>query len=208
MASIDLASPTVSAGGSASAQAKQRVADGVAGLKSYGLLYGSSPVMLDLYEQIERVASTDATALIIGESGTGKELIARTIHDQSSRREAPFVAVNCGAIPGELIEAELFGHEKGSFTGAVQGRVGYFEHANGGTLFLDEVTEMAPVRQVKLLRALETGTFYRVGGNELISGNVRVITRLAREGFQTWRGARSRARREGARRGVLDQPES
>ena len=181
MASIDLASPTVSAGGNASALAKQRVADGIVGLKSYGLLYGSSPVMLDLYQQIERVAGTDATALIIGESGTGKELIARTIHDQSSRKDAPFVAVNCGAIPDELIEAELFGHEKGSFTGAVQGRVGYFEHANGGTLFLDEITEMAPVRQVKLLRALETGTFYRVGGNDLISGNVRVIAATNRD---------------------------
>lgn len=109
--------------------------------------------MMELYSQIERVAATDATALIIGESGTGKELIARTIHDQSARREAPFVAVNCGAIPDNLIEPELFGHEKGSFTGAVQGRLGYFEHANGGTLFLDEVTEMSPVRQVKLLRA-------------------------------------------------------
>ena len=85
--------------------------------------------------------------------------------------------MNCGAIPDNLIEAELFGHEKGSFTGAVQGRVGYFEHANGGTLFLDEITEMSPVRQVKLLRALETGTFYRVGGNELISCNVRVDRR-------------------------------
>ncbi|WP_345813295.1 sigma-54 dependent transcriptional regulator [Paraburkholderia sp. PREW-6R] len=179
MASIDLDSPTVS-GGNASSQAKQR-AEGVAGLKSYGLLYGSSPVMLDLYEQIERVAGTDATALIIGESGTGKELIARTIHDKSTRKDAAFVAVNCGAIPDELIEAELFGHEKGSFTGAVQGRVGYFEHANGGTLFLDEITEMAPVRQVKLLRALETGTFYRVGGNELISGNVRVIAATNRD---------------------------
>ncbi|MFM0734577.1 sigma-54 dependent transcriptional regulator [Paraburkholderia sediminicola] len=181
MASIDLDSPTVTTGGNAPAQAKQRVADGIAGLKSYGLLYGSSPVMLDLYEQIERVASTDATALIIGESGTGKELIARTIHDQSSRKDAPFVAVNCGAIPDELIEAELFGHEKGSFTGAVQGRIGYFEHANGGTLFLDEITEMAPVRQVKLLRALETGTFFRVGGNELIRGDVRVIAATNRD---------------------------
>ncbi|MGE8473850.1 MAG: sigma 54-interacting transcriptional regulator, partial [Paraburkholderia hospita] len=92
-----------------------------------------------------------------------------------------FVAVNCGAIPDELIEAELFGHEKGSFTGAVQGRIGYFEHANGGTLFLDEVTEMAPVRQVKLLRALETGTFYRVGGTELIRGDVRVIAATNRD---------------------------
>ena len=154
MASIDLDSPTVTAGGNAAARGKSRVTDGVAGLKSYGLLYGSSPVMLDLYDQIERVASTDATALVIGESGTGKELIARTIHDHSARKDAPFIAVNCGAIPDELIEAELFGHEKGSFTGAVQGRIGYFEHANGGTLFLDEITEMAPVRQVKLLRAL------------------------------------------------------
>ncbi|MGF6600148.1 DNA-binding NtrC family response regulator [Paraburkholderia sp. GAS448] len=181
MASIGLDSPAVVAGDGASAQTKQRIAGEVAGLKSYGLLYGSSPVMLELYEQIERVAATDATALIIGESGTGKELIARTIHEHSARREAPFIAVNCGAIPDELIEAELFGHEKGSFTGAVQGRVGYFEHANGGTLFLDEVTEMAPVRQVKLLRALETGTFFRVGGTELIHGDVRVVAATNRD---------------------------
>jgi len=181
MASIDLDSPAVASGGNPPAQTKQRITGEVAGLKSYGLLYGSSPVMLELYEQIERVAATDATALIIGESGTGKELIARTIHERSARREAPFIAVNCGAIPDELIEAELFGHEKGSFTGAVQGRIGYFEHANGGTLFLDEVTEMAPVRQVKLLRALETGTFFRVGGNELISGDVRVIAATNRD---------------------------
>ncbi|TDN66918.1 sigma-54 dependent transcriptional regulator [Paraburkholderia sp. BL10I2N1] len=181
MASIDLDSPAVVSADGASAQTKQRIAGEVAGLKSYGLLYGSSPAMLELYEQIERVAATDATALIIGESGTGKELIARTIHERSARREAPFIAVNCGAIPDELIEAELFGHEKGSFTGAVQGRVGYFEHANGGTLFLDEVTEMAPVRQVKLLRALETGTFFRVGGTELIHGDVRVIAATNRD---------------------------
>ena len=181
MASIGLDSPAVVAGDGTSAQTKQRIAGEVAGLKSYGLLYGSSPAMLELYEQIERVAATDATALIIGESGTGKELIARTIHEHSARREAPFIAVNCGAIPDELIEAELFGHEKGSFTGAVQGRVGYFEHANGGTLFLDEVTEMAPVRQVKLLRALETGTFFRVGGTELIHGDVRVIAATNRD---------------------------
>ncbi len=181
MASIDLDSPTVAPDGDAAAQEKPRTTEGVAGLRSYGLLYGSSPVMVDLYEQIERVASTDATALIIGESGTGKELIARTIHDHSARKNAPFVAVNCGAIPDELIEAELFGHEKGSFTGAVQGRIGYFEHANGGTLFLDEITEMAPVRQVKLLRALETGSFYRVGGNELIHSDVRVIAATNRD---------------------------
>ena len=181
MASIDLDTPAVASGDKPPAQPKQRITGEVAGLKSYGLLYGSSPVMLELYEQIERVAATDATALIIGESGTGKELIARTIHERSARREAPFIAVNCGAIPDELIEAELFGHEKGSFTGAVQGRIGYFEHANGGTLFLDEVTEMAPVRQVKLLRALETSTFFRVGGNELIHGDVRVIAATNRD---------------------------
>ncbi len=150
-------------------------------LESYGMLYGASPAMLELFEQIERVAATDATVLIVGESGTGKELVARTIHDRSSRRDQPFVAVNCGAIPDNLIEAELFGHERGSFTGAVQGRAGYFEHANGGTLFLDEVTEMMPVRQVKLLRALETGTFYRVGGTELLHSDVRVIAATNRD---------------------------
>ena len=181
MSSTDLDSPATEADGGGASQAKQRAAENVPGLKSYGTLYGSSPVMLDLYEQIDRVAATDATALIIGESGTGKELIARTIHDHSARKGGAFVAVNCGAIPDELIEAELFGHEKGSFTGAVQGRIGYFEHANGGTLFLDEVTEMAPVRQVKLLRALETGTFYRVGGTELIRGDVRVIAATNRD---------------------------
>jgi DNA-binding NtrC family response regulator len=179
MASTDVDPPRV-ARDDAPAPKKRNAAE-VAGLKSYGLLYGSSPVMLELYAQIERVAATDATALIIGESGTGKELIARTIHEQSARKDAPFIAVNCGAIPDNLIEAELFGHEKGSFTGAVQGRVGYFEHANGGTLFLDEVTEMSPVRQVKLLRALETGTFFRVGGNELISSDVRVIAATNRD---------------------------
>jgi len=182
MASTDLDSPAAAAASSAAGpDAKTRAAEGVAGLKSYGTLFGSSPVMLDLYEQIDRVAATDATALIIGESGTGKELIARTIHEHSARKDGAFVAVNCGAIPDELIEAELFGHEKGSFTGAVQGRIGYFEHANGGTLFLDEVTEMAPVRQVKLLRALETGTFYRVGGTDLIRGDVRVIAATNRD---------------------------
>lgn len=153
----------------------------VAGLQSYGLLYGSSAVMLELYEQIERVAVTDATALIVGESGTGKELIARTIHELGSRRDGPFVAVNCGAIPDELIEAELFGHEKGSFTGAVQSRAGHFEHANGGTLFLDEITEMSTLHQVKLLRALETGEFFRVGGNEPIRGDVRIIAATNRD---------------------------
>lgn len=153
----------------------------VPGLKAYGRLFGSSDVMQALYAQIERVAHTEATALIIGESGTGKELIARTIHEQSARANGPFVAVNCGAIPDSLIEAELFGHEKGSFTGAAQSRGGYFEHAAGGTLFLDEVTEMSPVRQVKLLRALETGKFFRVGGTDELSSDARVIAATNRD---------------------------
>lgn len=160
---------------------RRRSAAKNANFKAFGLLYGASDAMLALYEQIERVAQTDATALIIGESGTGKELIARTIHDMSARREGPFIAVNCGAIPDTLIEAELFGHEKGSFTGAAQSRAGYFEHAKGGTIFLDEVTEMAPVRQVKLLRALESGRFFRVGGNEEIVAEVRVIAATNRD---------------------------
>ncbi|MBN3852393.1 sigma-54-dependent Fis family transcriptional regulator [Paraburkholderia sp. Ac-20340] len=153
----------------------------VPGLQSYGLLYGSSAIMLDLYEQIERVSVTDATALIVGESGTGKELVARTIHDRSERRDGPFIAVNCGAIPDELIEAELFGHEKGSFTGAVQARDGHFEHARGGTLFLDEVTEMSLLHQVKLLRALESGEYRPVGSNETIRGDVRIIAATNRD---------------------------
>ncbi|MFC5430460.1 sigma-54 interaction domain-containing protein [Paraburkholderia denitrificans] len=153
----------------------------VAGLESFGRLYGSSPVMQELYAQIGCVAATDATALIVGESGTGKELVARTIHDLSARRDGPFIPVNCGAIPDDLIEAELFGHEKGSFTGAVQARDGHFEHARGGTLFLDEITEMSLLHQVKLLRALETGDYFPVGANEAIHGDVRVIAATNRD---------------------------
>jgi len=147
----------------------------------FGLLYGKSMVMEQLYAQLARVARTPTTVLVIGESGTGKELIAKTIHDHSERKGQPFIPVNCGAIPASLIEAELFGHEKGSFTGAVQQHVGYFEHASGGTIFLDEITEMAPAMQVKLLRVLETGTFHRVGGIEQISVDVRVIAATNRD---------------------------
>ncbi|MEA3117809.1 MAG: hypothetical protein QOI13_1079 [Paraburkholderia sp.] len=181
VASSDFDTPATAPDNGAPQRFDKDSAPDAAGLQSYGTLYGSSPAMRDLYEQIERVAATDATVLIVGESGTGKELIARTIHQRSARRQGPFVAVNCGAIPDNLIEAELFGHERGSFTGAVQGRAGYFEHANGGTLFLDEVTEMMPVRQVKLLRALETGTFYRVGGTELLHSDVRVVAATNRD---------------------------
>ncbi len=150
----------------------------------FGLLYGTSAVMRQLYEQVERVAATMATVLIVGESGTGKELVARTVHDMSPRKDKPFVPVNCGAIPAALIEAELFGHEKGSFTGAVQQHVGYFEHASGGTIFLDEITEMAPEMQIKLLRVLETGTFHRVGGVDPIKVDVRVIAATNRDPHQ------------------------
>ena len=144
-------------------------------LARFGELIGSSPVMRTLYDEIGRVAATDATVLIVGESGTGKELVARSLHRESRRRDAAFIAVNCGAIPHHLLEAELFGHEKGSFTGAHQQHAGYFERASLGTLFLDEVTEMAPDMQVKLLRVLETGRFYRVGGSVAVEVDLRVV---------------------------------
>ena len=139
------------------------------------LMVGSSAAMQSLYAQIDRVAPTDATVLLDGESGTGKELIALTIHQDSPRHGRSFVAVNCGAIPGNLIEAVLFGHEKGSFTGAARLHTGYFEHASGGTLFLDEITEMPADMQVKLLRVLECGRFHRVGGSDEVRVDVRLI---------------------------------
>jgi two-component system, NtrC family, response regulator HydG len=147
----------------------------------FGVLFGSSAPMRELYRQIERVARTDASVLIIGESGTGKELIAKTIHECSLRRERPFIPVNCGAIPANLVEAELFGHEKGSFTGAIAQHIGYFEHASTGTVFLDEVTEMSAEMQVKLLRVLETSAFHRVGGNELVHVDMRVVAATNRD---------------------------
>jgi DNA-binding NtrC family response regulator len=150
-------------------------------LKRFGLIYGSSPVMDALYQQIEKVAATDATVLLIGESGTGKELIAQTIHQKSLRHNHPMITVNCGAIPPHLIEAALFGHEKGSFTGAQRQHIGYFEHAENGTLFLDEITEMPIDMQVKLLRVLECGRFMRVGGDHEVSVNFRLITATNRD---------------------------
>ena len=131
--------------------------------------------MKTLYTQSDRVAGTDATVLLEGESGTGKELVALSIHQQSTRHDGNFIAVNCGAIPDSLIEAALFGHEKGSFTGAARLHAGYFEHASGGTLFLDEITEMPTDMQVKLLRVLECGRFHRVGGSEEVNVDVRMI---------------------------------
>ena len=146
-----------------------------------GFLQTRSAAMAQLYAQLDRVAQTLATVLIAGESGVGKEIIAKSIHDRSQRRDQVFIPVNCGAIPAGLIEAELFGHEKGSFTGAMQQHIGYFEHASGGTIFLDEITEMAPEMQIKLLRVLETGNFHRVGGTELTKVDVRVIAATNRD---------------------------
>jgi DNA-binding NtrC family response regulator len=141
----------------------------------FGQMYGRTAPMQRVYEQISRVAGTAVTVLITGESGTGKEVAARTIHDLSRRRKQPFLAVNCGAISPHLIESEIFGHEKGSFTGADRQHLGFFERAHGGTLFLDEITEMPLELQVKLLRVLETGTFMRVGSTQALETDVRVI---------------------------------
>jgi two-component system response regulator AtoC len=145
-----------------------------AGPKRFELL-GTSRVMRDIFKQIGRLAATDATVLITGESGTGKELVASAVHNHSARSRQPFVAVNCGALPENLIEAELFGHERGAFTGAERQKKGRFELAHTGTLFLDEVGELTPPAQVKLLRALQERRFERIGGTETVSVDVRVI---------------------------------
>jgi DNA-binding NtrC family response regulator len=136
---------------------------------------GASPAMQEVFRLIERVGPTEASVLLTGESGSGKELAAQSIHERSPRRDGPFIAINCGAIPAGLIEAELFGYEKGSFTGAVRGHAGVFERANGGTLLLDEVTEMPLDMQTRLLRVLESRKFYRVGASLELSTDVRVI---------------------------------
>lgn len=150
-------------------------------LGRFGRILGSSQRMQVLYDQLSRVAPTSATVILIGESGTGKELAAHTIHELSRRRDAPFLPLNCGAVAPQLIESELFGHERGSFTGADRQHKGFFERANGGTIFLDEITEMPMELQVKLLRVLETGQFMRVGGTAHIGSDVRVICATNRE---------------------------
>src|SRR4051812_7151408 len=150
----------------------------------FGHLVGKSDPMKHVYEQIARVAGTSVTVFIAGESGTGKELVARTVHDLSRRRARPFLAVNCGAISPNLMESEIFGHEKGSFTGAERQHQGFFERAHGGTLFLDEITEMPVALQVKLLRVLETGTFMRVGSTTAQETDVRVIAATNRDPLQ------------------------
>lgn len=141
----------------------------------YRNLVGGSDSIRLIRKLIEQVAATDATVLILGESGTGKEVIARNIHALSARRGHPFIPVNCGAIPSELLESELFGHEKGAFTGAITSRLGRFELANGGTLFLDEIGDMPLTMQVKLLRVLQERCFERVGSNKSISIDVRIV---------------------------------
>lgn len=144
-------------------------------------IIGTSRAMREVFKQIGRVSATDATVLITGESGTGKELVARAIHHHSARAQQPFIAVNCGALPENLIETELFGHERGAFTGAERQKKGRFELAHMGTLFLDEVGELTPSAQVKLLRALQERRFERVGGTQTIAVDVRVIAATNRD---------------------------
>jgi len=139
------------------------------------LLVGRCPAMQEVYKAIGRVARQDVTVLILGESGTGKELAARAIYQHSARADKPFVAINCGAMPENLVESELFGHEKGAFTGADRKRIGRFEQANGGTVFLDEVGELPLLAQVKMLRLVQEQRFERVGGEETVVTNVRLI---------------------------------
>lgn len=150
-------------------------------LMSQNTLVGESQSIKEVFQTIEKIAQTDSTVLITGESGTGKELIAKAIHEKSSRSVAPLIIVNCAAIPSELLEAELFGHMKGAFTGATANRMGRFEAANGGTIFLDEVGELPLAVQVKLLRVLQTRQFEAVGSSKTIEVDVRIIAATNRD---------------------------
>jgi len=153
---------------------KRRKSDKNSVLK-FGEVVGESPAIREVFKAIEKVAATHSTVLITGESGTGKELIARAVHFNSDRHDKPWVVINCGAIPGELLESELFGHEKGAFTGAHRTRIGRFEMADGGTIFLDEIGDMSPDLQVKLLRVLQEQSFERVGSTKPLKVDVRII---------------------------------
>jgi len=159
---------------------------------SFQNIVGKSAKMRQVFDLIERVADSQATVLIQGESGTGKELVARALHYLSARRTGPFVAVSCAALPETLLESELFGHEKGAFTGALTRRIGRFEMANGGTLFLDEVGELTPAVQVKLLRVLQERSFERLGGTERITVDVRIIAATNRNLEQAMREGKFR----------------
>ncbi|HZZ93880.1 MAG TPA: sigma-54 dependent transcriptional regulator [Usitatibacter sp.] len=158
----------------------------------FGRLVGRSPAMQELYDRIARVAPTEATVFLVGESGTGKEVVARTIHDLSRRRSQPFLAINCGAISPNLIENEMFGHERGSYTGADRQHKGYFEQAHGGTLLLDEITEMPPELQVRLLRVLETGQLMRIGTSRPVETDVRIIAATNRDPMDALRSGKLR----------------
>ncbi|AOK19994.1 Fis family transcriptional regulator [Burkholderia cepacia] len=155
-------------------------------------LFGDSRPIRALLNKIEKVAATRASVMIVGESGVGKDIVARLLHDLSSRRRAPFVPVNCGAIPPDIAESQLFGHEKGSFTGAIAQHVGMFEAARGGTLFLDEIAEMPAELQVKLLRTLESNTIVRVGGHEPIPLDVRIVAATHHDPAEAIRDGRLR----------------
>ena len=147
----------------------------IEGRFNFGEMVGQSAQMKEVFSTIQKVAASESSVLIYGESGTGKELVARAIHGQSPRREGPFVKVNCGALPRELVESELFGHEKGAFTGAVRQRKGKFELAEGGTIFLDEIGDLPTEAQVNLLRVLQEKAFDRVGGEKTLTADVRVV---------------------------------
>ncbi len=151
------------------------------GVAATGRLIGSSRAMVDVFKMIGKVAETDSTVLICGESGTGKELVAEAIHAYSRRKDKPFVVVNCAALPEGLLESELFGHERGAFTGAVGRKTGRFEVAEGGTIFLDEIAELSPGLQSKLLRVLQEHTYERVGGTETVYGNFRALAATNRD---------------------------
>ena len=152
--------------------------------RGFGPLLGASPAMQEVYQFIELAAESSAPVLITGETGTGKELVARTIHQMSSRAKGPFVAVNCSAIPETLLESELFGHERGAFTGASERRSGYFELADAGTIFLDEITEMSPALQAKYLRVLQDGVIRRIGAKSELSVDVRIVAATNRDAAQ------------------------
>jgi len=162
-------------------QKNRELSSKLEGLTHYGELTGQSEEMRSVYQIIEAVAPSSASVLILGESGTGKELVARAIHAKSERSKGPFFALNCAALPKDILENELFGHEKGAFTGSTNEKPGAFEMADGGTIFLDEVAEMPPDIQVKLLRAIETRSIRRLGGKKEISVDIRILAATNRD---------------------------
>ena len=170
----------------------RRLRDAVESQYRFGSIIGKSKKMRDIFDTIQKVAPSSATVLIEGESGTGKELVARSVHFNSSRREKPFVAVNCSALAENLLESELFGHEKGAFTGAVATKKGRFELADGGTLFLDEIGELSQNLQVKLLRVLQEKVFERVGGIRTISVDIRILVATNKDLKQEMKAGRFR----------------